>query len=167
MTGVQTCALPICIGQDPVAMNIQSAIDGYVYVVMLGSDEKSFYLLFPNKIDTNNRRNYTIKYNLPIKHGEFKNKLLSYPEVEVYDASNISRNVFFEEVPDVSSGINSLLTTSVSSVGGLSFALLLANHYAINLTYSGSTLTYAADLSAATLDVSDKNDRRLHLLGIY
>ena len=67
----------------------------------------------------------------------------------------------------VSSGINSLLTTSVSSVGGLSFALLLANHYAINLTYSGSTLTYAADLSAATLDVSDKNDRRLHLLGIY
>ena len=51
------------IGQDPVAMNIQSAIDGYVYVVMLGSDEKSFYLLFPNKIDTNNR----IKANQTLK----------------------------------------------------------------------------------------------------
>lgn len=64
-----------------------------------------------------------------------------------------------------SSGINSLLTTSVSSVGGLTFALLLANRQAINLTYSGATLTYAADLSAATFDVSDKNSRRLTLLG--
>jgi hypothetical protein len=64
-----------------------------------------------------------------------------------------------------SSGINSLLTTSVSSTGGLTFALLLANRQAINLTYAGAVLTYAADLSAATFDVSDKNTRRLTLLG--
>jgi hypothetical protein len=64
-----------------------------------------------------------------------------------------------------SSGINSLLTTSVSSTGGLTFSLLLANRQAINLTYAGAVLTYAADLSAATFDVSDKNTRRLTLLG--
>lgn len=64
-----------------------------------------------------------------------------------------------------SSGINSLLTTSVSSTGGLTFALLLANRQAINLTYAGAVVTYAADLSAATFDVSDKNTRRLTLLG--
>lgn len=64
-----------------------------------------------------------------------------------------------------SSGINGLLTTSVSSVGGLAFAVLLADRQAIELTYSGATLTYAADLSAATYDVSDKNTRRLTTLG--
>lgn len=61
--------------------------------------------------------------------------------------------------------VNSLLTTSVSSTGGLTFALLLANRQAINLTYAGAVVTYAADLSAATYDVSDKNTRRLTLLG--
>lgn len=64
-----------------------------------------------------------------------------------------------------SSGINSLLTTSVSSTGGLTFAMLLANRQAIELTYAGAVVTYAADLSAATFDVSDKNTRRLTLLG--
>jgi hypothetical protein len=65
----------------------------------------------------------------------------------------------------VSSGINSLLTTSVSSTGGLAFSLLLANRQAINLTYAGAVVTYAADLSAVTFDVSDKNSRRLTVLG--
>lgn len=65
----------------------------------------------------------------------------------------------------VSSGTSTTLTTGVSSAGGLSFALLLANRQAVNLTYSGATLTYAADLSAATFDVSDKNARRLQVLG--
>jgi len=64
-----------------------------------------------------------------------------------------------------SSGINSLLTTSVSSTGGLAFSLLLADRRAINLTYAGATVTYSADLSAATFDVSDKNSRRLTVLG--
>jgi hypothetical protein len=64
-----------------------------------------------------------------------------------------------------SSGTSTTLTTGVSSAGGLSFALLLANRQAVNLTYSGATLTYAADLSAATFDVSDKNARRLQVLG--
>ncbi len=65
-----------------------------------------------------------------------------------------------------SSGTATTLTTGVSSSGGLTFALLLANRQAVNLTYAGAVITYAADLSAATFDVSDKNTRRLQVLGI-
>ncbi len=43
------------IGQDKLALSVKSPVAGYVYVVMLGSDEKSFYLLFPNKVDGDNR----------------------------------------------------------------------------------------------------------------
>ena len=57
------------------------------------------------------------------------------------------------------------ITVGVSAAGGLTFAILTQDNRAINLTYTGGTLTYAADLSAATRDVSDKNDRRLHVLG--
>lgn len=63
-------------------------------------------------------------------------------------------------------GDNTTLTTGVSSAGGLTFAIILADRSYINLTYSGATLTYAADLSAKTTDVSDPNYRRLFLLGM-
>jgi hypothetical protein len=43
------------IGQDKLSLSVKSPVAGYVYVVMLGSDEKSFYLLFPNKVDGDNR----------------------------------------------------------------------------------------------------------------
>ena len=46
---------PLRIGQDKLTLEIKSSVAGYVYAVMLGSDEKSFYLLFPNKIDKDNR----------------------------------------------------------------------------------------------------------------
>ena len=43
------------IGQDFLNMQITAPHDGHVYVVMMGSDERSFYVLFPNSLDTNNR----------------------------------------------------------------------------------------------------------------
>lgn len=43
------------IGQGKLSMTVKSAAAGYLYAVLLGSDEKSFYLLFPNKIDQDNR----------------------------------------------------------------------------------------------------------------
>ena len=46
---------PLRIGVDKLSLTVKSATAGYVYAVMLGSDEKSFYLLFPNKIDKDNR----------------------------------------------------------------------------------------------------------------
>jgi hypothetical protein len=43
------------IGRDRLGFTLTSAADGYLYVVLLGSDERSFYLLFPNRLDGDNR----------------------------------------------------------------------------------------------------------------
>ena len=51
------------IGQDPFEMTITSKHDGHVYIVLLGSDQTSFYLLFPNGLDGSN----TIKTNVPMR----------------------------------------------------------------------------------------------------
>jgi hypothetical protein len=42
------------IGSDPLALTVRSNHDGYVHLLLLGSDRKSFYLLFPNGLDQDN-----------------------------------------------------------------------------------------------------------------
>lgn len=42
------------IGKDALDLSITSSHAGYVYVVMLGSDKKSYYMLFPNDRDGDN-----------------------------------------------------------------------------------------------------------------
>ena len=51
------------IDQDMFTMTITSSHSGYVYVLLLGSDETSFYMLFPNALDKSNR----IEANKPMK----------------------------------------------------------------------------------------------------
>ena len=43
------------IGKDNLQLTINSSHDGYVYLVMVGSDAQSFYLLFPNGKDGENK----------------------------------------------------------------------------------------------------------------
>ena len=43
------------IGKDALELSIRSSHDGYLYLVVIGSDAKSFYLLFPNGLDADNR----------------------------------------------------------------------------------------------------------------
>ena len=43
------------IGRDALELSIKSSHDGYVYLVLLGSDAKSFYVLYPNGLDKENR----------------------------------------------------------------------------------------------------------------
>ena len=43
------------IGKDALDLSIKSSHDGHIYLVMLGSDRKSFYVLFPNGLDGDNR----------------------------------------------------------------------------------------------------------------
>lgn len=52
----------IAIGKEGLKLTVQTKRDGYLYVVLLGSDRKSFYLLYPNGYDSNN----TIKANKPM-----------------------------------------------------------------------------------------------------
>jgi len=52
----------IAIGKEGLKLTVQAKRDGYLYVVLLGSDRESFYLLYPNGYDSNNK----IKANKPI-----------------------------------------------------------------------------------------------------
>ena len=52
----------IAIGKDGLKLKVQSKRDGYLYVVLLGSDRESFYLLYPNGFDAKNK----IKANKPM-----------------------------------------------------------------------------------------------------
>jgi len=55
----------LAINKDPFKVSVRSNTDGYLYAVMLGSDGQSFYLLFPNKLDQDNKIKANTKYDLP------------------------------------------------------------------------------------------------------
>ena len=42
------------IGKDLLDLSIKSKTDGYLYLVLLGSDASSFYLLYPNGLESDN-----------------------------------------------------------------------------------------------------------------
>jgi len=56
------------INRDPFEMTISSSQAGHVYVLLLGSDETSFYLLFPNGLDQDNRIEANKAIKLPRPH---------------------------------------------------------------------------------------------------
>jgi hypothetical protein len=60
-----TAPTQLTIGKDPFSFSVRSSIDGYLYAVMLGSDGSSFYLLFPNKLDPDNRVKANTRYTFP------------------------------------------------------------------------------------------------------
>jgi hypothetical protein len=53
---VELAATPatLQVGKDFLDLRLTSSSDGYVYLILLGSDERSFYLLFPNALDRDN-----------------------------------------------------------------------------------------------------------------
>jgi hypothetical protein len=53
------------IGKDDLALTVKSPRDGWLYIVMLGSDQQSFYLLFPNALDEDNRIKKGVIRKLP------------------------------------------------------------------------------------------------------
>ena len=62
---VETSRSQLRIGQDALGLRLTSSHDGYVYMVLLGSDQRSFYLLFPNGLDANNRIRANTRMDLP------------------------------------------------------------------------------------------------------
>ena len=43
------------IGKDALELTVESSHTGHLYLVLLGSDRQSFYLLYPNGLDRDNR----------------------------------------------------------------------------------------------------------------
>ena len=109
-------------------------------------------------LDTINIKTYNIQYKLPIKQLPHKDKLASFPQIQVYDNSGIIRNVFIEEVPESRTGVDSVkiidggrsfLTKPTVTIlgdgrGATGTAEILNGKLSkINITNAGSDYTYA------------------------
>jgi hypothetical protein len=53
------------INRDPLQFSVTSKNEGYVYVALAGSDQKSLYLIYPNEIDSNNQIQANQTISLP------------------------------------------------------------------------------------------------------
>lgn len=72
-----------------------------------GSDVKIF-LQKRIELTPAETKKYTIRSNFPIKKGDYNQQIASFPQIKVYDSSNILREVRFEEVPEAFTGIDSI-----------------------------------------------------------
>lgn len=68
--GLQKTSLKI--GRDSLGLDIKSSHDGHVYLILLGSDAKSFYVLYPNGLDKDNAIKAGQTMRIPKPHWEVK-----------------------------------------------------------------------------------------------
>ena len=103
-------------------------------------------------------KSYTIDYGIPIKKGDFNSSISSYPSLGIVDTNFVTRQVFFEEVPSINSGIeridivnggiNYTTVPTVTITGDGTGAKGIAKIYggrvaAIEMTSKGSNYTRA------------------------
>jgi hypothetical protein len=79
-----------------------------------GSDI-SVYLQKRLPISVNQQKSYEVKFNTPLRKGDYIRKLYTYPQVTVVDSNSLIRSVFFEEVPDSFTGVDSINITNPGS----------------------------------------------------
>ena len=72
-----------------------------------GSDI-TIYLQSRQIIDTTKSKKYYYRFKTPIERGTFTNKLYSFPQITVLDSGLVNRNVFYEEVPNSFTGVDSV-----------------------------------------------------------
>jgi hypothetical protein len=99
------------IGKDPLNLQIKSARDGYVYLVLLGSDRKSFYVLFPNGLDRDN----AIRANTPLK--------LPRPDWQVVAQGPVGTDHLLVIVSDTPRDLNALTLSPPDAKAPFTFAL--------------------------------------------
>lgn len=87
------------------------------------SSDLSTYVQKRVELDTSKSKTYEINFNMPLQKGDYFNKMFTAPEVQTFDSSGVSRNVYFEEVPQSATGVDSIVIldsginyTSVPSV---------------------------------------------------
>lgn len=89
------------------ASKLQAYIEGAEKSIT-GSD-LSVYMQKRVILDFNSKQNIRVKFNLPLKKGDYSARLFSYPETQVKDLEGITRSVFFEEVPEAFTGVESIV----------------------------------------------------------
>jgi hypothetical protein len=93
-------------------------------------------------LDTNTAKNYTISYNLPLEKGDYNYGLYTFPRLSLYDFNNVERQVYYEEKPFSSTGVDSI---SILNAG-------------INYI-STPTVTITGDGSGATAEAIVRNGK--------
>jgi len=103
-------------------------------------------------------KNYTVDYGVPIKKGDFNSSISSYPSLGIVDTNFVTRQVFFEEVPSINSGIERIdivngginyttvptVTITGDGTGAKGIAKLYGGRIAsIEMTSKGSNYTRA------------------------
>ena len=68
----------------------------------------TIYLQNRKKLSPATTSTYLINFNTPLRKGDQYQKLYTYPEITVPDNAGVSRRVFFEEVPESYTGIDSI-----------------------------------------------------------
>ena len=113
------------------------------------------YLQSRQLVTLNERKNYSIKFNTSLSKGSFSTKLYSFPQITVLDSSSSTRGVFFEEVPEsytgvdsveiVNSGINYTSAANVTITGdgtGATVKSTIVNGKVINITVTNKGSGY-------------------------
>ena len=89
----------------------KSKLQNYVEAAekSITGSEIRVYLQKRIDIDPAITTNYYIQTKVPIKRGDpVVSRISSFPQVNVYDTSGVQRSVFFEEVPEVLTGLDSI-----------------------------------------------------------
>jgi hypothetical protein len=99
------------IGKDSLDLSIKSSYDGYIYMILLGSDAKSFYVLYPNGLDKNN----TIKAGQTVR--------IPRPDWEVKAVGPAGTNNLLVLVSDTPRKINTLTMSEPTAAEPFTYAL--------------------------------------------
>jgi len=99
------------IGKDSLELTIKSSHDGFVYLVLLGSDAKSFYVLYPNGLDKDNQ----------IKAG--KSLQLPKPDWQIKAAGPVGTNNVLVMVSDSPRKLDNLTMAAPTANEPFTYAL--------------------------------------------
>jgi hypothetical protein len=93
-------------------------------------------------LEPSTTKTYEIDFDIPLTKGDYYNSLYTFPQVQVYDSANILRSVFFEEVPNAFTGVDSIRIIN----GGSNYT-------------SAPTVTISGDGTGATATATIVNGR--------
>ena len=99
------------IGKDSLDLSIKSSHDGFIYMILLGSDAKSFYVVYPNGLDKNN----AIKAGQTIR--------IPKPDWEVKAAGPVGTNNLLVMVSDSPRKLDTLTMAEPTAAEPFTYAL--------------------------------------------
>lgn len=141
------------IGQDNLAFSVQSDRPGYVYAILAGSDNKSLNVLFPNKLDDNNRISADQQLMLP------------RPNWPIKAAGPIGKNYLLIMVTDTPRDITTLQASNNDAFawtlndanGRANLGKILAQGRGCTDKQNQKTLQGCSDAFGATLSVVEES----------